>query len=157
MGWVSLKCRFLQKPHGVTSQKTPFFIVTAVKTSNLTLLVFVPFSYVLWVWEYTVLRNTAHILLASRMQHDNFSVSKISAWSGIASVSLPNLRSVSIFPVYFRGKILCLFLFLHWGTLCSLHDVLRTLNSVLSYVMVLGQKNYVFLDVLPCGSCKNRQ
>jgi hypothetical protein len=27
--------RFLQEPHGVTSQKTPFFIVTAVKTSNL--------------------------------------------------------------------------------------------------------------------------
>jgi hypothetical protein len=24
------------KPHGVTTQKTPFFIVTAVKTSNLT-------------------------------------------------------------------------------------------------------------------------
>jgi hypothetical protein len=29
--------RFLQDPHGVTSQKTPFFIVTAVKTSNLTI------------------------------------------------------------------------------------------------------------------------
>jgi hypothetical protein len=27
----------LTKPHGVTTQKTPFFIVTAVKTSNLTL------------------------------------------------------------------------------------------------------------------------
>jgi hypothetical protein len=27
--------QFLQEPHGVTSQKTPFFIVTAVKTSNL--------------------------------------------------------------------------------------------------------------------------
>jgi hypothetical protein len=27
---------FLQEPHGLTSQKTPFFIVTAVKTSNLT-------------------------------------------------------------------------------------------------------------------------
>jgi hypothetical protein len=26
----------LQEPHGVTSQKTPFFIVTAVKTSKLT-------------------------------------------------------------------------------------------------------------------------
>jgi hypothetical protein len=26
----------LKGPHGVTSQKTPFFIVTAVKTSNLT-------------------------------------------------------------------------------------------------------------------------
>jgi hypothetical protein len=26
----------LQEPHGVTSQKTAFFIVTAVKTSNLT-------------------------------------------------------------------------------------------------------------------------
>jgi hypothetical protein len=31
----SPKRRFLQEPHGVTSQKTPFFIVTAVKTSNL--------------------------------------------------------------------------------------------------------------------------
>jgi hypothetical protein len=30
------KRRFLQEPHGVTFQKTPFFIVTAVKTSNLT-------------------------------------------------------------------------------------------------------------------------
>jgi hypothetical protein len=28
-------CGFLQEPHGVTSQKKPFFIVTAVKTSNL--------------------------------------------------------------------------------------------------------------------------
>jgi hypothetical protein len=30
------KRRFLQEPHGVTTQKTPFFIVTAVKTSSLT-------------------------------------------------------------------------------------------------------------------------
>jgi hypothetical protein len=29
------KRRFLQEPYGVTSQKTPFFIATAVKTSNL--------------------------------------------------------------------------------------------------------------------------
>jgi hypothetical protein len=28
--------RFFQEPHGVTSQKIAFFIVTAVKTSNLT-------------------------------------------------------------------------------------------------------------------------
>jgi hypothetical protein len=33
---VRLKRRFLQEPHGVTSKKTPFFIITAVKTSNLT-------------------------------------------------------------------------------------------------------------------------
>jgi hypothetical protein len=26
----------IQEPHGITSQKTPFFIVTAVKTSNVT-------------------------------------------------------------------------------------------------------------------------
>jgi hypothetical protein len=32
----SSETRLLQEPHGVTSQKTPFFIVTAVKTSNLT-------------------------------------------------------------------------------------------------------------------------
>jgi hypothetical protein len=31
----SPKRQFLQEPRGVTSQKTPFFIVTAVKTSNL--------------------------------------------------------------------------------------------------------------------------
>jgi hypothetical protein len=31
------KRRFLQEPHCVTSQKTTFFIVTAVKTSNLTI------------------------------------------------------------------------------------------------------------------------
>jgi hypothetical protein len=30
------KLRFLQRPHGVTSRMTPFFMVTAVKTSNVT-------------------------------------------------------------------------------------------------------------------------
>jgi hypothetical protein len=35
--YIPSKRRFLQEPHGVTSQKTPSFIVTAVKTSNLTL------------------------------------------------------------------------------------------------------------------------
>jgi hypothetical protein len=34
---VPPKRRFLQEPRGVTSQKTQLFIVTAVKTSNLTL------------------------------------------------------------------------------------------------------------------------
>jgi hypothetical protein len=37
--WCLLGCYamwLLQEPHGLTSQKTPFFIVTAVKTSNLT-------------------------------------------------------------------------------------------------------------------------
>jgi hypothetical protein len=36
--WCLLGCYavwFLQEPHGVKTQKTPFFIVTAVKTSNL--------------------------------------------------------------------------------------------------------------------------
>jgi hypothetical protein len=32
----STQSRFLQEPHAVTSHKTAFFIVTAVKTSNLT-------------------------------------------------------------------------------------------------------------------------
>jgi hypothetical protein len=38
----NIKRRVLQEPYGVTSQKTPFFIVTAVKTSNLTELSLVP-------------------------------------------------------------------------------------------------------------------
>jgi L-alanine-DL-glutamate epimerase-like enolase superfamily enzyme len=33
---VSEKRQILQDPHGVTSQKTAFFIVTAVETLNLT-------------------------------------------------------------------------------------------------------------------------
>jgi hypothetical protein len=33
---LRINSRFLQEPHGVTSQKTPFFIVIAVKTPNLT-------------------------------------------------------------------------------------------------------------------------
>jgi hypothetical protein len=38
--------RFFQEPHGLTSQKTPFFIVTAVKASNLTnSALFVSFSF----------------------------------------------------------------------------------------------------------------
>jgi hypothetical protein len=36
-----------QEPHGVTSQKTSFFIVTAVKTSNLTY-VYPPFACKNW-------------------------------------------------------------------------------------------------------------
>jgi hypothetical protein len=32
----SSETRLLQEPHGVTSQKMAFFIVTAVETSNLT-------------------------------------------------------------------------------------------------------------------------
>jgi hypothetical protein len=34
--YVPSKCLLLQEPHDVTSQKTPFFIVTAVKTTSLT-------------------------------------------------------------------------------------------------------------------------
>jgi hypothetical protein len=46
---VANYCRFLQEPHGVTSQKTPFFMVTAVYTSNLTCL--------RAVWQYSELRG----------------------------------------------------------------------------------------------------
>jgi hypothetical protein len=35
-GYVPPKRLYLQEPHGTTSQKTSFFIVTAVKTSILT-------------------------------------------------------------------------------------------------------------------------
>jgi hypothetical protein len=34
--YVTMKHRFLQEPHRITSQKTATFIVTAVKTSDLT-------------------------------------------------------------------------------------------------------------------------
>jgi hypothetical protein len=33
---LSVSRRFLQKPHGVTSHKTPFCIVTTMNTSDLT-------------------------------------------------------------------------------------------------------------------------
>jgi hypothetical protein len=31
---IPLKCLFLHRPHGITSQKMAFFMVTAVKTSK---------------------------------------------------------------------------------------------------------------------------
>jgi hypothetical protein len=37
-GYISPKRLFLKEPHGVTSQKTAFFMVTAAKTSNLTVI-----------------------------------------------------------------------------------------------------------------------
>jgi hypothetical protein len=50
------KRQFLQEPQGVTSQKTPNFIVTVVKTSNLTKVkVYPPFSMSVklgpWNWD----------------------------------------------------------------------------------------------------------
>jgi hypothetical protein len=39
--YVPLKRRFTQDLHGATSQKTAFFIVTAVKTSNLTCIIII--------------------------------------------------------------------------------------------------------------------
>jgi hypothetical protein len=37
---------FLQEPQGVTTQKTPFFIVTTVKTSNLTYFFYFPIKHI---------------------------------------------------------------------------------------------------------------
>jgi hypothetical protein len=46
--YVPPKHWFLQEPHGITSQKMAFFIITAIKVLNLT-------TYVLWcVWSDTV-------------------------------------------------------------------------------------------------------
>jgi hypothetical protein len=42
--YVPPKRQFLQEPHDVTSQKTAFLIVTAVKMSNLTKFMFTPCS-----------------------------------------------------------------------------------------------------------------
>jgi hypothetical protein len=53
----SSKSRFLQEPHGFTSQKTAFFILTAVRTSNLTKLVI--FIYV----NTLLLHRTASVYL----------------------------------------------------------------------------------------------
>jgi hypothetical protein len=51
---VPPKRRFLQEPHGVTTQKTSSFIVTAVKTSNLTFIV--PVCVRGWVNPRVILR-----------------------------------------------------------------------------------------------------
>jgi hypothetical protein len=49
---ISEKRRFLQEPHGVTSQKTAFFIVTAVKTSNLTYEILILWSVRQFIYIY---------------------------------------------------------------------------------------------------------
>jgi hypothetical protein len=55
-----MKHRFLREPHGVTSQKTPSFIVTAVKTSSLT-----QFSIVLRLTLATVPTAVAHMQMGA--------------------------------------------------------------------------------------------
>jgi hypothetical protein len=52
---------FLQEPHGITTQKTPFFIVTAVKTSNLTL-------YVSLILIQLILNVHDYLLMAERLK-----------------------------------------------------------------------------------------
>jgi hypothetical protein len=41
LGTTLAVTRNRKEPHGVTSQKTPFFIVTAVKTSDLTMVMMI--------------------------------------------------------------------------------------------------------------------
>jgi hypothetical protein len=59
----SPKCRSLQEPHGVTSQKTPFFIVTAVKTSNL---------FYVWLidWLFIYLQETQYKRKQDGVSHE---------------------------------------------------------------------------------------
>jgi hypothetical protein len=54
---VPPKRRFLQEPHGVTTQKTPFFIVTAVKTSNL------PYKEKLCLWYNYINFSSKYLVL----------------------------------------------------------------------------------------------
>jgi hypothetical protein len=42
---IPSKCWFLQEPHGITSQKTAFFIFTAVKASNFAYLLILNSSF----------------------------------------------------------------------------------------------------------------
>jgi hypothetical protein len=62
--YVPPKRQFLEEPHGVTFQKTAFFIVTAVKTSDLTNLFSISsriLPYIIWLrLSYLILPAALH-------------------------------------------------------------------------------------------------
>jgi hypothetical protein len=64
--WVPPKRRFLQEPHGVTSQKTRFCIVSAVKTSRLT------WYFPLYLFGGVFTLNTVPLLKVSVAFHKSF-------------------------------------------------------------------------------------
>jgi hypothetical protein len=75
--YIPPKLWFLQQPHGVTSKKTQFFIVTAAKTSNLTLFAYLAKIFPLsnrarnyhWFYE-----NTPTITILSHINLCRFQV-----------------------------------------------------------------------------------
>jgi hypothetical protein len=78
----SSKRRFLQEPHRVTSQKTPFFLVTAVKTSNLTK-GFQVTSMPMWVLR------CYGLIISWKMQDTNFFSTVTASLSGTTRSTLP--------------------------------------------------------------------
>jgi hypothetical protein len=61
------KRRLLQEPHGVTSQKTPFFIVTTVKISNLTC------DLIIWgIMSCLKVFQKVDMLLSSSVRNESF-------------------------------------------------------------------------------------
>jgi hypothetical protein len=85
----SPKRRFTQKLHGATSQKTAFFIVTAVKTSNLNNIFFFDLTTVIIIGQGYKLRSfksplmtsviviISYIIVISQLSHTGHNTSQI--------------------------------------------------------------------------------
>jgi hypothetical protein len=90
--YVPPKHRFLQEPHGVTSQKTGLLIVTAVKTSNLA-------SHYQFNWmvpfQFTFLHGTSDVLMGLLSLHSS---SLSSSWrtDDVSNLSAQYLSSYDI-------------------------------------------------------------
>jgi hypothetical protein len=114
---VPPKRRFLQESRGVTSQKTAFFIVTAVKTSNLTNLILyfyprqiVSFSFTQTLWD--CILNARHLPFKSSPTH-----------CSLCTDIKPFGLNSAIIPEYE-------YLHLLGGGILNMQEVLLQLNSI---------------------------
>jgi hypothetical protein len=126
---VSPKRRFLQEPHGVTSQRTAFLIATAVKTSNLT--------------EYITLISSSPSL-----RHSYYKYYPLMYSSASFSVCPYSFQRSTAQPISRQNFLVRSFDIATWNHRSIFKASCQSRNAI---------KNGVFWVVTPCGSCKNRR
>jgi hypothetical protein len=138
--YVPPKRRFLQGPHSVTSQKTVFFIVTAVKASNLTL------NKLLRSYKLRYYLSKKRISRVLRMA-ELWICEKLVKYQGV----------IWLFPGnedYHNRATKFVFASTH----LNVHKCLPFIHDHYPFCKVWGfHGGAVFWDIMPRGSCKNRR